>query len=229
MKNNNDEAMKNYFDSMLRSDEKTGASVDIRPVKEVKAKLTEPTVLPKELVFSTSSTEPVTVYKASPVLEKKITPKILDEWKNIEVEDQFQVLFFELNHVTFAVPLMDLGGIHHLDETLNFLMGKPAWFSGVMNHHDRLYNIVDTALWLQLGEKAEDNKYSHYVLLGTTAWGLSCENLLGTENLSKDQVRWRENKGARPWLAGMVKKKMCALIHVEELVKLLNQGMDIRG
>ena len=50
-----------------------------------------------------------------------------------------------------------------------------------------------------------------------------------TENLKKEQVRWRDKKGSRPWLAGMVKKKMCALIHAEELVKLLNQGMDILG
>lgn len=218
MKNNNDEAMKNYFDSMLRSEQKT----QTLPVKEPESHQGEQvaSTLPNQLVFSESSTS---------VINKKQPEKAASDWQNIQVENEFQVLFFEVHHVTFAVPLTALGGIHHLDDTLNFLMGKPAWFSGVMNNHERLYNIVDSALWLQLGASKESIEYSHYVLLGKSAWGLSCQKLLGTETLTKDQVRWREHKGERPWLAGMVKKKMCALLHAEELIKLLNQGMDISG
>ena len=235
MKNNNDEAMKNYFDSMLRSESKTDIESESKSPTQT---LTKTAVLPEELVFSNLSTATADDVEVADDIEavtqiessmQENTADELDEWKNIEVENEFQVLFFELNHVTFAVPLTDLGGIYHLDSTLNFLMGKPEWFSGVMNHNERLYNIVDTAMWLKLGLSAETLQYSHYVLLGSTAWGLSCEKLLGTENLTKDQVRWRNKKGTRPWLAGMVKKKMCALLHAEELVKLLNQGMDISG
>ena len=234
MKNNNDEAMKNYFDSMLRSDAESEPSIEVSVPTQEKMELKETTALPKELVFSNSSTEINTEENADDsakvtLSEEKNNVEKLDEWKNIDVGSEFQALFFELNNVTFAIPLTELGGIYHLDETLNFLMGKPAWFSGVMNHHERLYNIVDTSLWLQLGSKAESLKYTHYVVLGDTAWGLSCEKLLGTDKIRKDQVKWRDQKGSRPWLAGMVKKKMCALIHAEELVKLLNQGMDIRG
>lgn len=220
MKNNNDEAMKNYFDSMLRSDSK----VESLPVQEAEDEtvINNNNTLPKQLVFSESSTQVESLEQVEP-------KKAVDDWENISVEDEFQVLFFEINHVTFAVPLTELGGIQELDESLNFLMGKPAWFSGVMNHHERLYNIVDTAKWLKLGADRESLQYSHYVLLGKSAWGLSCEKLLGTETLHKEQVRWRDKKGSRPWLAGMVKKKMCALLHAEELIKLLNQGMDITG
>jgi purine-binding chemotaxis protein CheW len=231
MKNHNDEALKNYFDSMLH--DTIQAPVD----KEVKLKdkVVEIASLPAELVFAESSTERHIELDKEIALKEEVEVKeddsavIIEEWENINVEDEFQVLFFELNNVTFAVPLVDLGGIYDLDDSLNFLMGKPKWFSGVMKSHERLYNIVDTSLWAQLGNSAENLKYTHYVVLGDTSWGLSCENLLGTENLKKDQVRWRDKKGTRPWLAGMVKKKMCALIHAEELVKLLNQGMDIHG
>jgi purine-binding chemotaxis protein CheW len=38
-------------------------------------------------------------------------------------------------------------------------------------------------------------------------------------------VQWREQKGKRPWLAGMVKQRMCALIDVYQLVTMLNQGL----
>lgn len=230
MKNNNDEAMKNYFDSMLHNEKTTPASEKSdKPEKKASTEFAELPTLPEELVFSNSSTKAQLHLQVSEEAEIQKQSATTEEWKNIDVENEFQVLFFELNHVTFAVPLTDLGGIYHLDKELNFLMGKPAWFSGVTKHNNKLYNIVDTSLWLQLGCSAKDLKYSHYILLGSTAWGLSCEKLLGTENLSKDQVRWRDKKGSRPWLAGMVKNKMCALIHVQELIKLLNQGMDIRG
>jgi len=227
MKNNNDEALKNYFDSMLH--DSTMTTPVTAKSTQVKEPLPDVSGLPEELVFSNSSTEKDLKLETGEQLKAENNASDVEEWKNIDVEDEFQVLFFELNNVTFAVPLTDLGGIFHLDDTLNFLMGKPKWFSGVMKSHDRLYNIVNTALWLKLDHNVENLEYTHYVALGSTSWGLSCENLLGTENLKKEQVRWREKKGSRPWLAGMVKKKMCALIHAEELVKLLNQGIDIQG
>jgi len=219
MKNNNNDAMKDYFDSMLGNGDKKAT------IEENKPEFAEPNELPEQLIFS----NPTLKIQQEP--EKATSEDIEkeDEWENLIVEDQFQVLFFELNHITFAIPLTDLGGIYHLSDSLNFLMGKPAWFRGVMSHNERLYNIVDTSSWLKLDRNASDLNYTHFILLGDTPWGLSCEKLLGTENLNKDQIRWREKKGSRPWLAGMVKQKMCALIHAKELVKLLDQGMDIRG
>ncbi|WP_022940734.1 chemotaxis protein CheW [Psychromonas hadalis] len=221
MKNHNDEAMTSYFNSMLND----------KPITEVMVETATDTltanaaVLPENLVFS--ETDIVN----EPVLQtiEPVAPKKELEWKNIEVENEFQVLFFELSGLTFAVPLTDLGGIHHLDDSMNSLIGKPSWFSGVMTHGNSLFNIVDTAKWVNTGESADTLAYSHYILLGATPWGLSCEKLLGTETLNRSQIKWREVQGKRPWLAGMVKEKMCALIHAEELVKLLNSGMNIHG
>ncbi|MEI6897078.1 MAG: chemotaxis protein CheW [Psychromonas sp.] len=214
MKNHNDEALQNYFSSMLNEKESPQVIVDTAPVK-----LNIPT-LPENLVFSE-----VEVLSEDDNAQKK------DEstWKNIEVEDNFQVLFFELSDLMFAVPLADLGGIYQLDDSINSLIGKPEWFSGVMTHNESLFNIVDTAKWINTGQSAQTLNYSHCVLLGSTKWGLSCEKLLGTEMLSRSQIKWRTASGKRPWLAGMVKKKMCALIHAEELVKLLNSGINIHG
>jgi purine-binding chemotaxis protein CheW len=216
MKNHNDEAMANYFGSMLNEKSTTEVEFDT-PSKPLTVNVSG---LPENLVFSQ---EKVQTEVEKP---KKQTPA---SWKNIDVENEFQVLFFELSGLTFAVPLTDLGGIHHLDDSINTLIGKPAWFSGVMPHNESLFNIVDTAKWINTGESAETLNYSHYILLGATQWGLSCEKLLGTETLTRSQIKWREVQGKRPWLAGMVKEKMCALIHAEELVKLLNSGMNIHG
>ncbi|MEI6895880.1 MAG: chemotaxis protein CheW [Psychromonas sp.] len=214
MKNHNDEALQNYFNSMLNEKESQQAVTAPAPVK-----LNIP-ILPENLVFS----------EAEALGDSDITPqKSENNWKNIELEDNFQVLFFELSDLMFAVPLADLGGIYHLDDSINSLIGKPDWFSGVMTHNESLFNIVDTAKWINTGQSAQTLNYSHYVLLGSTKWGLSCEKLLGTETLSRSQIKWRTASGKRPWLAGMVKKKMCALIHAEELVKLLNNGMNVHG
>ncbi|WP_354623989.1 chemotaxis protein CheW [Psychromonas sp. MME2] len=114
-----------------------------------------------------------------------------DEWQQLSIANEFQVLFFELAGLTFAIPLTDLGGIHKLDRSLNSLLGKPDWFAGVMTHNESLFNIVDTAKWVNPTLSSETLNYSHYVLLGSTEWGLSCEKLLGTETLTKEQIKWR--------------------------------------
>jgi purine-binding chemotaxis protein CheW len=52
-----------------------------------------------------------------------------------------------------------------------------------------------------------------------------CENIVNTVELNKSDVKWRSASGKRPWLAGMVKEKMCALINVAELVEMLKAGL----
>ena len=216
MKNHNDEAMTSYFSSMLNETPSTQVIEKVAP-ETIPVNISP---LPENLVFSENEI----------ATKEEIAPQKTEAvWNNISVENEFQVLFFELSGLTFAVPLTDLGGIHHLNDSINSLIGKPPWFSGVMTHNESLFNIVDTAKWINTGESAQTLTYSHYILLGTTQWGLSCEKLLGTETLNRSQINWREQQGKRPWLAGMVKEKMCALIHAEELVKLLNSGMNIHG
>ncbi|WP_394210698.1 chemotaxis protein CheW [Enterovibrio calviensis] len=153
---------------------------------------------------------------------------IAPPWQNIASESAFQVLFFESFGVTYAVPLAELGGIHRLEDC-NHLIGRPDWYLGLQTERDQQLDVVDTAMWV-MPEKITDNNhregYSYIVILGDSKWGLACNTLLGTESLKGEQVRWREQAGKRPWLAGLVKQKMCALIHVEALIAMLNQGID---
>jgi purine-binding chemotaxis protein CheW len=229
MKNHNDQAMETYFRSML-SEKSVEASLPETVVKDVQQQQQSlhsvTPVVSELLVFQEQEKIAEPIAEQEPVT---LQAKQKDVWKNLDVENEFQVLFFELAGLNFAVPLIDLGGIHHLDSSLNSLIGKPDWFSGVISHGESLYNIVDTAKWIGSGESSQSLNYSHYILLGSTEWGLSCEKLLGTETLTPDMVKWRKVSGKRPWLAGMVKDKMCALIHVPELIKVLNSGMDIHG
>lgn len=143
--------------------------------------------------------------------------------------EPFQVLLFEVAGITLAVPLIELGGIHKI-ESVSPLFGKPAWFKGVFLHRDEKYNVVDTAKWVMLGKSAEKlaglTKYQYLITLGESGWGLGCESLIATETLLPDEVKWRDVEVSRPWLSGMIKKKMCALLNVQQLISMLNQGLS---
>ncbi|MEP7703011.1 chemotaxis protein CheW [Paraglaciecola sp. 25GB23A] len=144
-------------------------------------------------------------------------------------EAEFQALFFEVAGLTLAVPLTELGGIHQLD-AINPLFGKPSWFKGVMLHKGSKFNVVDTAKWImpeKSAEKlAETTKYQYLILLDESGWGLACERLVTTSTLQPEDVKWRNPGASRPWLSGMVKNKMCALVNVQQLVAMLTQGLS---
>ncbi len=190
---------------------------------------------------STIVDEPTLPKKESTeVSEAEITPDEVVEEHNItpppptntglqdSLEFEFQALFFEVAGLTLAVPLTTLGGIHQIDK-VGPLFGKPPWFMGVMLHREAKLNVVDTACWV-MPEKYDENlaeslNYRYLIMLGDSFWGLASEKLVNTVNLTKDDVKWRESTGKRPWLAGMVKEKMCALIDVNELISMLNKGL----
>ncbi|WP_340680589.1 chemotaxis protein CheW [Paraglaciecola sp.] len=164
------------------------------------------------------------VEKTATVTKNKIVKK-----QAIVPKDDFQALFFEIAGLTLAVPLTELGGIHKID-TINPLFGKPKWFKGVMLHKENKFNVVDTAKWIMpekyVEKLAESTKYQYLILLDESGWGLACERLVNTATLQPDDVKWRSAEASRPWLAGMVKNKMCALVNVQQLIAILNQGLS---
>lgn len=144
-------------------------------------------------------------------------------------EGEFQALFFEVAGLALALPLTELGGIHNLTET-SPLFGKPTWFKGIMVNRDVQINVVDTARWV-MPEKCDQNlvnalSYKYIIMLGDSRWGLACETLVNTVTLKQEDIKWRASAGKRPWLAGLVKEKMCALLNVEQLILLLDKGLD---
>ncbi|MCF6440402.1 chemotaxis protein CheW [Pseudoalteromonas luteoviolacea] len=151
--------------------------------------------------------------------------------KEAFIEGEFQALFFEVAGLTLAVPLQALGGIHQLTE-VNQLFGKPKWFKGVMLNREEKLNVVDTARWVMpekfTPELESQLNYQYLIMLGDSQWGLLAEKLVNNITLTADDVKWRTACGKRPWLAGVIKEKMCALIDVENLNRLLEQGLDSR-
>ncbi|MFT7005746.1 MAG: purine-binding chemotaxis protein CheW [Colwellia sp.] len=145
-------------------------------------------------------------------------------------QGDFQALYFDVGGLTLAVPLIELGGIHQVDK-ITSLIGKPEWFKGVMLYRDEKINVVDTALWV-MPEKCDEKlkkslNYQYIIMLNKSGWGLSAENLIDTVILKQEDVKWIDSPSKRPWLAGLVKDKMCALLDIDSLIQLLNDGSGI--
>jgi purine-binding chemotaxis protein CheW len=207
------------------------------------------TALKEESVAEATVSEPETEVIAETVSEEIVeTEEVISEevetelatapgaalsqnWESTQREEDFQVLYFDVDGVTFAVPLDELGGIHRIGE-LSHLIGRPDWYLGLQTNKDNQLDVVDTAKWVMAERLTDDtykDSYQYVVMLGESLWGLASTQLMGTELLNTDKVRWRETAGKRPWLAGMVKEKMCALIHVEAMISMLNAGLDVKA
>lgn len=165
-----------------------------------------------------------------PIATEKNRVELTDRKDKNYRQGDFQAMFFDVAGLIIAVPLIELGGIHKVGKTTS-LMGKPSWFKGVMLHRDEKINVVDTALWVmpeKCDEKLKDSlNYQYIIMLNDSPWGLMAEHLIDTVVLSQDEVKWLDSSNKRPWLAGLVKKKMCALLDVSALIQLLDKGSDI--
>ncbi|MCL1141664.1 chemotaxis protein CheW [Shewanella gaetbuli] len=156
------------------------------------------------------------------------TPPSITQSIQEVLDDEFQVLFFKVAGLTLAVPLVSLGGIVKV-ERYNHIIGRPKWFLGVQPHRDEQINVVDTCAWVMpekySPELAESVEYQYIVMLEDSRWGLACESLINSVKIDKSHVNWREKSGKRPWLAGVVKKQMCGILHVQALIEMLDAGL----
>ncbi|WP_199611240.1 chemotaxis protein CheW [Flocculibacter collagenilyticus] len=233
----NEKVMKKYLTALLTEDEPENEEEHLEPVAK----------LLKQVQVVNRADEEVEAYKEKLLVDDKAVTKeiVTEKIEEIELDlkaakvtseekdyrkGSFQALFFKVAGLTVAVPLTELGGIHNLSK-LSSLIGKPSWFMGVMVHRDEKLNVVDTAKWV-MPEKYDDQleaalDYKYVIMLSDSAWGMACEQLVNTVTLEQDDVKWSDNKTRRPWLAGLIKDKMCALLDVEELTSLLNNGLDI--
>ncbi|RAK00768.1 chemotaxis protein CheW [Aliidiomarina maris] len=170
--------------------------------------------------------------REQPAVLAEVPPPPVSNMKDYQ-EGNFQALFFSVAGLKLAVPLKSLGGIHQWKEP-NTIFGKPAWYLGIMTNREEKLNVVDTAQWV-MPEKyndamAEAIDYQYLIMLGESRWGLACETLVTTQTLSPDDVQWRQNSaGKRPWLAGVVREKMCAILDVDAMIDMLEQGLNSQG
>lgn len=138
-------------------------------------------------------------------------------------QESFDVLLFDVCGLKLAVPMESLGRIIKVEHETNQLIGRPSWFMGAYNEADEHLYVVDTAKYMmpEKGYDLERDGFEYLIQLQKSKWTLACKNVHTTVRLEPDQVKWRSSQGKRQWLSGTVIEHMCALIHVDNLVELL--------
>lgn len=142
-----------------------------------------------------------------------------------------ECLLFDVAGLTMAAPLMGLSSIHPLaGRDLTPLFGQAEWFLGLLPVPSATLKVVETARWV-MPERYQPESRSglRYVLaLEGCDWGLAVHQVSRSIRLDVQAVKWRSQRGRRPWLAGTVIEEMCALLDVAALADLLNsQGARI--
>ena len=144
---------------------------------------------------------------------------------------RFQALLFEVDGLTLAVPLVKLKGVLPNEDGLTPMPGHSPLFLGLLTYQGMQSRVVDTARFIlpqdqasQLdGDSAE--RSAQLVMIDDGRWALACNSIGEVIELEQDDVKWRSANGKRPWLAGTVIEKMCALLDVDALTGELVSGM----
>lgn len=138
-------------------------------------------------------------------------------------QERFDVLLFEVSGLTLAVPLVALGQIQPLDDSLTPLFGQSDWFMGLLNSTHGKIKTINTALFV-MPEKYSDkflDSAKYVISIDGLSWGLAVDKVNQPVSLDPSEVKWRGERTKRPWLAGTVKSAMCALIDIPQMAKQL--------
>ncbi|MBA1200869.1 chemotaxis protein CheW [Pseudomonas capeferrum] len=141
--------------------------------------------------------------------------------------EPFECLLFDVAGLTLAVPLVCLGSIYPLaGQDLTPLFGQPDWFLGILTCQAGNLKVLDTARWVMPDRYREDFRQGLQYVISVQGyeWGLAVHQVSRSLRLDPDEIKWRSQRGQRPWLAGTVIEHMCALLDVAELAELIASG-----
>jgi len=141
--------------------------------------------------------------------------------------EPFECLLFDVAGLTLAVPLVCLGSIYALaGQTLTPLFGQPDWFLGILPSNSGNLKVLDTARWVMPDRYRDDFRdgLQYVISVQGYEWGLAVHQVSRSLRLDPGEIKWRSQRGQRPWLAGTVIEHMCALLDVAELAELIASG-----
>ncbi|MDF0731876.1 chemotaxis protein CheW [Pseudomonas entomophila] len=141
--------------------------------------------------------------------------------------EPFECLLFDVAGLTLAVPLVCLGSIYSLaGQELTPLFGQPDWFLGILTCQVGNLKVLDTARWVMPDRYRDDFRQGLQYVISVQGyeWGLAVHQVSRSLRLDPAEIKWRSQRGQRPWLAGTVIEHMCALLDVAELAELIASG-----
>ena len=140
----------------------------------------------------------------------------------------FQVLMFRVWGLTLSVPLVKLYGVLPWPDNLTPVFGHADWFMGLVRNQNRNTQVMDTAQLVLPPHKLaalradQERVFSNIILIDEGRSGLACDEIEEVITLRPEDVQWRGAEGKRPWLAGTVKEHMCALLEVDEFIRMIH-------
>ncbi len=143
--------------------------------------------------------------------------------------ERFECLIFTVAGLKLAVPLVSLGSIHQIDRKFNALPGQYDWFLGILQTpNSGNIKVLDTARWVmpERYDASKRDSLAFVITIHGQPWGLACHGVEQSITLQPEQVKWRGQRGKRPWLAGTVVDHMCSLIDTQgfnEIISLAEQ------
>ncbi|GAB6040245.1 chemotaxis protein CheW [Endothiovibrio diazotrophicus] len=139
----------------------------------------------------------------------------------------FQCLLFKVWGLTLSVPLVKLYGVLTWPESLTPVFGHADWFMGLVRSQDKNIQVMDTAQLVLPPHKLEslradqERQFRNIILIDEGRCGLACDEVAQVITLREGDVQWRSAEGKRPWLAGTVREHMCALLEVDEFIRMI--------
>lgn len=194
------------------------------------------TVVEQEVVAEASIpvlVEEQTVEPAVPLVDVHLpapnlpVPPATVDGRPVWAAEPFECLLFDVAGLTLAVPLVCLGSIYNLaGQELTPLFGQPDWFLGILTCQAGNLKVLDTARWVMPDRYRDDFRQGLQYVISVQGyeWGLAVHQVSRSLRLDPSEIKWRSQRGQRPWLAGTVIEHMCALLDVAALAELIASG-----
>lgn len=173
---------------------------------------------------------------ASPVVERDgpgAPPAWHDNGRPAWAQQPFECLLFDVGGLGLAAPLAELGSIYILEPAaLTTMFGQAPWFMGLLPvKGGGNVRVIDAAQVVMPERYTADMRprYRYAISLHGSDWALAVDGVADSIVLQPDDVRWRSQRSKRPWLAGTVVERMCALLDVAQLVSMFENQDGKRG
>ncbi len=234
------DALYAYLDALLQEvpeHHKAPVNLVVEPEQQaVEAKPTGPVTAEPEAVIEQPeiavaeaepiiTAEPEPVSKAEPVARQQVQTPV---WG----QQRFQSLMFSVTGLHLSVPLDKLNGVVPWEgDKVKPMPGHSAAFLGLYRHLGQNVKVIDLTRIVvppakQVDLKPADERVKHILLVDGGRWGLACDSINEIMELEPEDVRWRSSASKRSWLAGTVIDRLCALLELDALVKMLETGKE---
>jgi len=186
-----------------------------------------------EKVVETVATS--TSIKNETLAEEPIKPNNLEPLSE-EADIPFQALVFKVAGLSLAIKLIDLNGVLEWDESkVTEMPGHSQFYMGLFQYLGKSIPVIDTARLVFPEDKLKalsadkpTERVTRVVLIDDGKWGLACDEVAEVIDLSRKDVKWRQQRSARKWMAGTVIEHMCALIDAAGFSAMIEQGSHNR-